>query len=138
MTKLQKLLVGMSALLLIGMLGCAAFQNAITPCWIEEDCRLYADANVPRLMPYTTIADADYVDKKMDYVHDMGRKNYLFLKGVLGDSRMDAEQFKAFAFNPQGPIGLLTASLPMFGLGALLVSKPSDKKEIDRLKNGGK
>ena len=73
MKKTHKLLLSMLILSLAVMFGCSAFQTALTPCFIDNECIEFADANVPLIMPYTTISDAYYVNGRMDYVNAVDR-----------------------------------------------------------------
>jgi len=137
MTKIQKIAVTFLVMLTVALFGCAAFETAVTPCYIDEAAIEYSNAEVPLLLPYTTLADALYVDARMDYIYDMGKLEYDYLKTTLGYRITAADQLRQTVFDPSGPIGLLLPALSGFGLGSLLISKPSDKKEIEKLKNGG-
>ena len=136
MTKLQKLLLSMCVTLIIGIIGCSAFQDSIVPCWVDREAITLSGADVPRLLPYTTIADAEYVQARLEYVHTMGEVEYNYIQNNITTHLENAEQFRGTLFNPTGAIGLLLPSLSFLGIGALAISKPSDKKKIEELKNG--
>lgn len=136
MTKIQKLLVGFLATVLLTIFSCAAFQDAITPCFIDPACIQFADANVPTWLPWTTIADAGYVNDKMDYIRDMSELEYSYLKDGMVLHLADARELQRTLFSPEGPIGLLLPALGGLGIGALAIRRPQDKKEIEQLKNG--
>ena len=60
------------------LIGCVAFQKAITPAWVEEPTKTYvADANgtlpfeIPRLW-WTSIADAELVQYRLRFVLKTG------------------------------------------------------------------
>ena len=61
------------------MLGCASFQDALTPCYIPPASLEYADANATTFFPFTTLFDARRVDAKVDYVYAIGKLEYEFL-----------------------------------------------------------
>ncbi len=136
MSKLQKTLMGVCILCLVLFIGCGAFQDAITPAFIDPAAIDFADADVPLLMPYTTIIDSKYVDKKMDLVHGIGQLEYSYLKHNLAFHLAVAEQLKQTVFSPQGGLGLLIPALGGLGIGTFGLSKPKDKKIIEELKNG--
>lgn len=140
--KIKKLTVWLCILGLTVMLGCASFQDAITPCYIEPATLKYADANATTFLPFTTLFDAERVDRKMDFVHQWNQTKdnmqYGFLKGLNAFHIGAAEEFQTALFSPEGPIGLMLPTVMGGTLGALLISKPDDKKKIVELekKNG--
>ncbi len=134
------------------LIGCVAFQKAITPNWIEKPTLNYvADANstlpfkIPRLW-WTSIADAELVDKLLDYTHD--QKQVLLerakeddkawvalLKGQGREHRKGAIALQQELFTPSGTVGaLLLAGLGLYA-GKLGFQRPEDKREIEKLKN---
>lgn len=94
MSKRQKLVVGFLALVVVTFLGCTAFQDAITPCYISPDCVEFADANVPVFLPWTTVADAEYVQKKMDYIRSLSELEYSFLQGNMTTHLANARELQ--------------------------------------------
>jgi len=66
---LQRLAIGISAILLVAMFGCAALMNLATPCYIDEDVIGYAEEEPKSFLPFTTLWDAQRVDNKFDYMH---------------------------------------------------------------------
>ncbi len=138
MTKLQKLVVGFLAGVVLTFLGCTAFQDSIAPCYIDSDCVEFADVNVPVFLPWTTVANAEYVQKKMDYIRSLSELEYSFLQGNMTTHLANARELQRITFSPQGPIGLLLPSLGCLGIGAIAIRRPQDKKQIEELKNGKK
>lgn len=136
MTKLQMLLVTSLGALFVALMGCAAFEKSVMPCWIPDECIGYADANVPIIMPWTTINDAEYVKAKMDLVHYKTEADFTFMKEGLQGHIERANQFRHIAFDSTGPLGILLASIPGFAAGSYLISKPGDKRRITKLENG--
>lgn len=135
MNKIQKTLVAAIGLFLVGLFGCSAFQDAITPCHIDPDCAAYADANVPMLLPWTTVTDAKYVNKKMEYVHSIGQLEYNYLKENMTSYLADAAQFQAAVFSPSGPVGLLLPALGGLGIGAIAIPRRQER-ELKKKVNG--
>jgi len=138
MSKVQKILVTLPGLCLFVLVGCSAFQDAIIPAYVEPVAAEYADADVPLFMPYTTLLDAKYVATKMDFVHSVGQLKYAYLKSNIDLNIAMSEEIKKMVFTPEGPIGLLLPTLLGGTLGAVLISKPGDKKKIVELEKNGK
>lgn len=139
MNKKQKLLLSMLVLALVGFLGCAAFQDSVTPSYVSPECIEYSGADVPRWPGlYTTINDAKYVLARMTYLRELSDAEFRFLTNDLTTNISRAEELRDAAFDSNGALGLLIPTASAFGLGSLLVSKPGDRKEIEKLKNGNK
>lgn len=145
MNKLQKLLIVVTALSLILMFGCSLFQNAITPCYIEEDAAIYAAEPLTELLPYTSLLDAERIDSKVDYKHQLNQVDlnrlmedddmkYDFLKDRSTIHITAAKEFKQTMFSPEGPVGLLLPTLFGGVLGGLLIKRPQEK-ELERKLN---
>lgn len=136
-TKTQNLIVTVSVLLLIVLLGCASFQDALTPCWISPAAIDYADANATSILPWTTLFDAKRISAKMNFVHSWNqiadRMEYEYLSGIHRFHIAGAEELKTSLFDPTGPLALLIPTSLAATAGALLFSKPSDKKKIKEL-----
>lgn len=118
----QKLFAGLLGVFIVAMLGCAGLQDAITPAYIPEDAIKFAEADVPTLLPYTTITDAKYVQARLDYVRSMGELEYNFLRDNLAGHLAQAEQLRQTVFDPSGPIALLFPALAGLGIGRYLKS----------------
>lgn len=136
-TKTQNLIATLSILLLVILLGCASFQDALTPCWISPSNLNYADANGTSIFPWTTLFDAKRISARMDYVHSWNqltdRMRYTYEKGLSQFHIAGAEEIKASLFSPTGPLALIVPTGLAATAGALLFSKPSDKKKIKDL-----
>lgn len=134
---LQKIVATFSLVLLIVVLGCSAFQDVLTPSWIPQSALDYADANGPSILPWTTLFDARRVRAKMAFVHSWNRIKddirYEFESGQVQFHIAGAEQLQQKIFSPTGPIGMLIPASLAGTAGALLFSKPADKKKIKAL-----
>ncbi|MBA7477999.1 hypothetical protein ES707_13414 [subsurface metagenome] len=143
-TKTQNLIATVTILLLIVLLGCASFQDALTPCYISPAVIDYADANGTSILPWTTLFDAKRIAARMDFVHSWNqtkdRMRYTYLKGITQFHIAGAEELKVSLFSPTGPLALIVPTGLAATAGALLFSKPSDKKKIKELeiKNNSK
>ncbi len=147
MNWVQKILATVLAIILVAILGCSAWQDGITPAYIDPAAINYSGENPLVFTPYTSLWDLKRIDRALDlkhyktqveisrYVED-DRIKYNYLKDGMQINMISAEELKGTLFSPTGPIGLLMAAAPAFGLGALLISKPSDKKRITELENG--
>jgi len=131
---MKKVIIWVCILGLTIILGCSSFQDAVTPCYISPAALEYADVEPTTFLPFTTLFDARRVDFRVDFVHTVNqttdRLKYEFLKGLSAFHISGAEQLQATVFSPSGPIGLLLPTLMGGTLGALLISKPDDKKKI--------
>jgi hypothetical protein len=148
MNKLKMAGVALAATMLIAFIGCASMQDAVVPCWIDPAVGEYTEESMTSFLPYTTLWDAKRLKRHMDYKYRINqemflrdRKDDIMLYGFIDDSiaigMADAMEFKEAVFSPSSPIGALLPTLLGGTLGAVLISKPGDKKKIDALKNGG-
>lgn len=138
MNKKQKLLTVLTAIGLIIMFGCSAVQDAITPTYVNEEAAQWAGTTPKLFMPYTTLFDAKRIGMAIDYKLTIEKIKGGYYKSMTNLGIAAGEEIKATVFSPEGPIGLLLPTLFGGTLGAMLISKPSDKKQIDELKNGNK
>jgi hypothetical protein len=138
MNKKQKLLTVLMAMGLAIMFGCSAIQDIITPTYVSPDAATWADTTPKLFMPYTTLFDAKRVGMAIDYKIIVEKFKGGYYKGMTNLSILAGEEIKATVFSPDGPIGLLLPTLFGGTLGAMLISKPDDKKKIRELevKNG--
>lgn len=151
-TLTEKIITVIVFALLAILIGCMAIQNAVTPAWIEKPAKDYvADPNgalpfdIPRFW-WTSIYDAELMDKLLDFKHkqrqvlfERAKEDdtvwYALLKGQSELHLQNAYALRTELFTPQGTIGaIVLASLGIYA-GKLGFSKPSDVKEIERLKN---
>jgi len=135
--QIQNFIATVSIILLVILLGCSALQDPLTPCYISPAVLKYADANGTSLLPWTTLFDAKRVTAKLSYVHSWSQisdqMEYEYLLGIQRFHNAGAEELKATLFSPTGPIGFLLPASLAGTAGALLISKPSDKKKIKDL-----
>ena len=146
-SKLSLLIVPFFVLMLVGFLGCAAFQDIVTPCYIDAEAMEYAGVepnDVKVLGLFTSLWDAKRLGRKMDRVTAENQKhlNRMIIDDVDHHAYVsanqlthvqEAEDFKQMAFSPSGPVGMMFPMLTAFGIGALGISKPKDKRVIDSL-----
>ena len=139
--KIQVLIASASVLVLAGMIGCAAVQDAVVPCYISPLSIEYAKAEPTVFLPFTTLWDAKRIDMKMDFIHLSNqvadKMKYDFLKGLNIVHMMPAQELQAALFSPTGPLGLLLPGLSGTGLGWLLLKRPGDKSVKDIEKENG-
>ena len=115
----------LSSLILVTVLGCSLFVDAITPCYIPPELAKVIDESPTSFLPYTTVFDAQRMLRKI---------NYLTEGLVIGVGA--ARELQSNVLNPTGPLGLLLVGGPALTIGALGISKPKDKKKITELQNG--
>jgi hypothetical protein len=133
MNKKQKILTGLMAMCLAVMFGCSAFQEVITPTYVNEEAAEWADVPTKLLMPYTTLWDAKRVGMAIDYKITIERFKGGYYKSMTNLSILAGEEIKTTLFSPQGPVGMLLPMLFGGGLGAMLIKRPGDKskKEVE-------
>jgi len=147
----EKSLLVLALVVLTLLIGCAALQNVVTPAYVDEPALKYIqDQNVPCDVPrfwWMSVADAETVDKLLDYTHDQkqliferaqedDRSWYSVVKEQHQENLQGAYALRQQLFTPEGAIGLLSATGMGLIVGALGISKPGDKREIEKLKNG--
>lgn len=137
--KLKIVLVGFAGLMLLVIFGCSAMQDAVTPCFIEEDAIVYSDEEATSFLPFTTLWDAKRIMRGMDHVYLINQKTlhrliededikYSFLREIQNVHAKSAIAFQESVFSPTGPIGFLMTTLFGGTLGALLIRRPGDIK----------
>jgi len=129
------------------MLGCSMFQDAVTPTYIEPDAIKYTGELATSFMPYTTLWDAERINDRLDYTHDVKQtmysrlseddvKKYNFLKDKGTLHIQGAKEFQKIVFSPEGPIGLLLPALFGTTIGAMFIKRPRER-ELEKQLNGG-
>ena len=133
MNKKQKTLTVLMVMGLAVMFGCSAFQDVITPTYVDEEAAEWAGIPTKLLMPYTTLFDAKRVGKAIDFKLTIERIRGGYYKSITNLSILAGEEFKTTMFSPEGPVGLLLPTLFGGTLGAMLIKRPGDKskKEIE-------
>lgn len=142
----KKLVVGLSIAILLTMLGCASFQEVLTPAYISEDALAYTGDDGKTFTPYTSLWDARRINKKLDYQHHVNQlksaremeddsNEYKHVKDAHLTYIKQAEEFRHTLFDPDGAIGLLAPALGGLGLG-FVIKRPGDKntKEVEEEK----
>lgn len=127
---LQTTIIVLTGLIVLLFVSAGCLQDLITPCYINEDAAIYADEPLTEITPWTTILDAKRIDAKMDYVNEVGKLEYTYLKNNLLFHLMNAEQLKQSVFSTDGILSLLLIGGPSLALGAYGISKPADKRKV--------
>lgn len=135
--KTQNLIATLTIFLLIVILGCASFQAALTPCYVSPAAAAWAQTKTTSIFPWTTLFDAQRVEMKLDYVYTMKQivdtLDYEYHKGMTRFHKAAGEELRSTLFDPTGPLALLIPTSLAATAGALLFSKPTDKKKIKEL-----
>jgi hypothetical protein len=137
---LQKITIGIAAILLLAMFGCAAFRDIATPSYIEEDMIVYAEEEPTSFLPWTTLWDAERIEAKFDFMHLMNQIRWQrqieddvmfvdFIKNAQAKHTASAKELQKTIFTPDGTIGLLGISSLSMMVGWLGLRRPGDKKE---------
>lgn len=125
-------LVGAISVIFIGA-GCV--QDAVTPAYVNESAAEWAGVPTKLFLPYTTLWDAKRVGMAIDFKLTIERIKGGYYKEVTNLSILAGEELKNTVFAPDGLLSLLLVGGPFTALGAYAISKPKDRKEIERLKN---
>ena len=134
MNKFQKVITWLCVVVLTVILGCSAFQDAITPCYIPPTALDYVgEDDGTSFLPWTTLFDLKRIDMLVDFIFAIKKIEHGYIKGIDAFHIAAGEQLKTLLFSPTGPIGLLLPALTGGVLGTMLLSKPSDKKKIVEL-----
>ncbi len=128
-------LVGAVSLVFIGA-GCV--QDAVTPAYVNEAAAQWAGVPTKLFLPYTSLWDVKRVAMAIDYKLTIERIKGGYYKNVTNLSILAGEELKSTVFAPDGLLSLLLIGGPTFAMGSFLISKPKDRKEIEKLKNGDK
>lgn len=128
-------LVGAMVLLFVSA-GC--IQDGITPTYVNVEAAEWAEVPTKMFLPYTTLWDAKRVAMAIDYKLTIERIKGGYYKSITNLSILAGEELKSTLFSPDGVLSLLMIGGPMCALGAFGISKPKDRKEIEKLKNGNK
>ena len=135
--KFKKTIVSICVIGLLAIIGCAGFQDILTPAYIAPEVIKEVDISVTTFMPFTTLFDAKRVASKLDYEYNYNRvineMKYNHLNGLNIANIKAAEELKVAFFSPQGTLGALLPTIMAGTLGSILISKPDDKKKIGEL-----
>lgn len=133
---LQTTIIVLAGIIALVFVGAGCLQDVVTPAYVSEDAAEWAGVPTRLFLPYTTLWDAYRVERAIDYKLTVEQIKGGYYKNITNISILAGEEFKGVVFNPNGILSLLMVGGPMCALGAYGVSKPKDKKEIERLKNG--
>jgi hypothetical protein len=145
----QKLLTLLSAVILVTVLGCAAWMEGLTPAYVDPAAIEYADTE-PTVLPipgYVSLWDARRIKRELDFAHlteqiriardlEDDQMRYKHLQDAMQINIASAEELRNTLFSSTGPLSILFAAVPALGLGAYLIQRPSDRKKITELENG--
>lgn len=148
---LGKLVIPFFVLVLVAMLSAGCFQDLLIPTYVGPEAKKYdpaGDANdlsdmnsITSIFPWPTLWDAKQLAKRMQRKNeveqrDIGRllvdkaSHYAYVAKAHYTNIEDAENFKKTVFSPTGPIGLLVPTLAAFGIGAMGITRPRDKRKL--------
>jgi len=141
----MKILKTLSAILCLiafaVLMGACAMQDYLVPCFIDGRVGEFAESEMTSIMPYTTLADADRLDREMErtqaewtmYFTQMLEERNLkhqFLAQGLQLNKIPAEALRETLFAPTGVFGALTGLLGL-GAGAMFIKRPGDLRKED-------
>ena len=143
---------GVMAVLIVAelvLIGCAMAPDVVTPCWIDKEAAEFAGVNIPGLLPYTSLLDAEKVARGMDFVHiinqlTLGRLledenlKYSYLKNAHTLHLQKSRETKEAIFSPTGAIGILLSGGIFGTLGALFIPRLAEKKKVEEAKENGR
>lgn len=124
---IEKALLSISILILIAFVSAGCLQDVITPAYLDPDVIAINGGYEPANPLYTSLFDA------IRLKHQVTNK-FKYSVDALNRSIFDSTELRNSIFNPNTGIGMM---LPVgMGLvaGWLGISKPSDKKRLNRSK----
>lgn len=144
---LEKIFLVLALVVMVAFISAGCIQDGLIPCHIDPDIGTYTEGDMTVYTPYTSIWDAKRLQRLMSYKHLLNQEElkrlmeddgylYNFLDNDLYINMQSAEAIRDNLFSPDSPLALLLAGCPAFLLGYLGLSKPSDKRQIEALKNG--
>lgn len=133
---LRTIVIVLAGLVILLFVGAGCMQDIVTPAYINEGAAEWANVPTKLFMPYTTLWDAKRVAIAIDYKITIERIKGGYYKNITNLSVLAGEELKNTIFASDGLLSLLMIGGPTFAAGSLLISKPKDKKEIEKLKNG--
>jgi hypothetical protein len=147
---LNRSIITLCGVLLVGFLGCSAMQDAIIPCYINPEAVEYADEEPISFLPYTSLWDAERIALGMEHSHFLNQRNLVrlmedddtkhsFLSEQHASYMKSAREFRDIVFDPSGPVGAMIPLLLGGTFGALAIKRPGDKskKQIEEEKKNG-
>ncbi len=126
MKLIKKCLLAVVAILLLGLLGCGAMLDAITPCYIPPKTIDYADAPATAMLPFTTLWDSQRIGRLVDFKYMLMQVKYGFIKETMQLHQAGAQELQTKVLQP-AITGLVGSGALAFGW--LGLSKPGDRKK---------
>ncbi len=126
MKTLKKISLVVVAIILLGLLGCGAALDAITPCYIPPGTIAYAKAPPTTFLPFTTLWDSQRINRTVDYRFTLMQVEHGFIKEVMQLHQAASLELQTKVLQP-AITGLVGSGA--FAIGWLGLSKPSDKKK---------
>lgn len=140
MKYLKPFLIILLATIILAIIGCSGFQDALTPCHIDGVAIEYSGQEATSYMPWTTVWDAKRIRAYLNFNHVQYQNacerlkqddtlTYAFLLNGVDANIADSVQFQATVFSPTGPLGALLLAGGGLGIGALAIKRPGDKSK---------
>lgn len=133
---LQTTIIVLAGLIALVFVGAGCVQDIITPAYVDKTAAEWANVPTKLFLPYSTLWDAKRLAGAIDYKLTIERIKGGYYKNITNLSILAGEELKNTVFAPDGLLSLLLIGGPTFAAGSFLISKPKDKKEIEKLKNG--
>lgn len=133
---LQTTIIVLAGIIALVFVGAGCVQDVVTPAYVNKDAAEWANVPTKLFLPYTSLWDAKRVAGAIEYKFSLERVRCGYYQNVMNLSIVAGEELKSVVFNPNGILSLLMVGGPALALGTYGISKPKDKKEIEKLKNG--
>jgi len=133
---IQTIIIVLAGIISLTFIGAGCVQDAVTPAYVSEEAAEWAGVPTKIFLPYTSLWDARRVANAIDYKLTVERIKGGYYKNITNLSILAGEELRDTVFAPDGLLSLLLIGGPTFAAGSFLVSKPKDRKELERLKNG--
>lgn len=134
----QTTVVVLAGIIVLVFVGAGCIQDIVSPAYVDRDAAEWAGVPTKLFLPYSTLWDAKRLAHAIDYKLTIERIKGGYYKSITNLSILAGEEFKSTVFASDGLLSLLMIGGPCLAAGGMFIPRGKDKKEIEKLKNGGK
>ena len=148
--------VFVSALVLTVFLGCALFQDAVSPVRIAQGAKEWVGMDDPnenswfeRLLPWDSVLLGEQIQAKMELRHEQNQRRLrreledeILIFGFWHSGHLNnmqqARDFQQNIFSPTGPLGFLIPAGIGAAAGGMFIPRLAEKKKVKKAEKKGK
>ena len=141
MSRCQKFLMFMVAILLLLFIGSSCVQDLLIPAYVNKEAAAWAGVPTKMINPfYSTLWDAKRVGMFIDFKQKLYLVEGGFYKNITDISIAGAEEIGDVIFSPNGLGMILPASMAgvLGAIGGGRYIKRPEEKELEKKLNGDK